>query len=80
MKDSTADVLMGGPKVGNDFDADMYELRKTVAGIFAALENATAAGRFGFIGNELADTSQLIDATDVEALEFTLPCPKWEEL
>lgn len=81
MSAHTANILFGGPPPApNDFDADMYYLNKLRATIYNTLSTAPVGDRFAFIGNELADTSSLIDPDHVAGLEFTLPLPVWEEL
>lgn len=73
MSDTTAKVLFGQPtNNGNDFERDLYELRKLADRVLEAMA-ATGAQEMAFRG-----AKQNLPYGRPE-LEFTLPMPSWED-
>lgn len=71
MSKRSADALFGQP-TGNDFERDLYELRKLADQVLEALA-AKDAQEMAFRG---AKETLPYDRPE---LEFTLPMPSWEE-
>lgn len=75
MSEKAADVLLGQPTsqpIGNDFERDLYELRKLADRVLEAMA-AAGAQEMAFRG-----AKQNLPYGRPE-LEFTLPMPSWED-